>query len=578
MLACGEILEGRYRILSQIGEGGMSRVFLARDERIDKVWAVKQAKTPADPDDRRLVSSCFFAEAELMRTLDHISFPRIVDVICRSDGSCVVMDYIEGQTLDEVLRAQGAQPQDRVISWGRQLGSALCYLHARTPPVIYRDLKPGNVMLQDSGRVRLIDFGAVARHEVCVADGQASLGTPGYAAPEQLDCGVADVRTDVFGLGMTLRVLATGRPPDSHSARQSPGPSGEPCLSEGLWRVIDIATRPDPAERYQSCAELVCALESCHLFDRDYRAGLRRRLARFLVSCMLAGLMLVAGLALLVCAGVRVDRSYDALVAQARQATDDDQRASCYRAAIEEVPTRMEAYRGLVALFGEDEAFTLDEERLWQEIAVPTLACVQGDEGYAELCFEVGRLYWFSYDFGSGSLARWRAALPWFEQAACDERFERHETARTYANAARAGQSLVDHVGQGEETSEDYRAYFEEVCALVELCAQEQSAYERLAGLQIAMRMLFDEHAGIAGAGVGPEEMERLVDDVYSRARATDASSVRAHRTCEQLLAGEDALRAALASDRAERQRLSLLQEASSRSPVPSTPVAKDVS
>lgn len=557
MLACGEVLSGRYRILSHIGEGGMSHVFLARDERIGKLWAVKQAKVPCSTAQRETISSCFLVEAQLMRSLDHMAFPRIVDIVRRSDGICVVMDYIEGHALSSIVREHGPQSVERVVSWGVQLCDALGYLHALVPPVIYRDMKPSNVMVQSDGRVRLVDLGAAVRSH---ASGEAAgcLGTQGYAAPEQFERGgCVDERTDVFGLGMTL--AATLLDDASQEARGGGSRAGgDMPVPQGLMRVISIATDPDPRARYQNCAEMMDALINHAALDELHRRAVRRRLACFVAPSLAAVFLLVAGFVLTVWATWRIESSYDELLSRAEATTDEGERMACYEQAISDEPSRIEGYLGLVDLFGSDETFTLDEERVWQCSAVPTVTCIMRDSRYGELCYQVGRLYWYCYDFGSGSEVRWRCALPWFEQAAAEERFEQRGTAQTYSDAARAALSLDELVRQGEESADDYRSYYLQVVSLVHLAEAERTRLGQVTGLQIALRMLFERHAGIVDAGVRPDDIEQLVDEAMAHLRSTDMSNSRVRDVCVETLQGEGALRSALAADRAELARRSV--------------------
>ena len=130
----GTVIENKYEILKLIGKGGMSKVYLAMDQNLKKQWAVKEIEK------KEIMLQSALAEANMMKKLDHPNLPRIVDIIDGNDVIYVVMDYIEGEPLSDVLSKRGAQPQETVIQWAKELCGVLTYLHTQTPPIIYRDM------------------------------------------------------------------------------------------------------------------------------------------------------------------------------------------------------------------------------------------------------------------------------------------------------------------------------------------------------------------------------------------------------------------------------------------------------
>ena len=219
MVAEGTLVGKRYRILTQIGKGGMSTVYLAMDSSLNKQWAVKEIRNVTDPVQRDLVIRSLTVEANMIKRFDHPAIPRIVDLIEEKSSLFVVMDYVEGQTLSALLKKKGAQKEEDVVDWGIQLCDVLDYLHRRKPPVVFRDVKPSNIMLTPDGAIKLIDFGIAleigkgAVDKPLIGDDR-QLGTPGYGAPEQFDeHGVVDARTDIYALGATLFHLLTGSHP-----------------------------------------------------------------------------------------------------------------------------------------------------------------------------------------------------------------------------------------------------------------------------------------------------------------------------------------------------------------------------
>ena len=158
MLEIGSIIDGKYKILNVIGKGGMSVVYLAMNERANKQWAIKEVRKDG-VQNFEVVKQNLIVETDLLKRLNHPHLPSIIDVIDGDGTFLIVMDYIEGNPLSKAIKNSGAQNQDDVIEWSKQLCDVLGYLHSRKPPIIYRDMKPSNVMLKPDGNVMLIDFG-----------------------------------------------------------------------------------------------------------------------------------------------------------------------------------------------------------------------------------------------------------------------------------------------------------------------------------------------------------------------------------------------------------------------------------
>lgn len=235
MLEIGSVVDGKYKILNVIGKGGMSVVYLAMNERINKQWAIKEVMKNDYRD-----FSLDKKEIEMMKKLKHSHLPSIVDVIESESSLLIVMDYIEGQSLDDVFAEQGAQSEETVLEWAEQLCDVLNYLHTQDPPIIYRDMKPGNVMLKPDGNLMLIDFGAAREYKPQNLKDTISLGTRGYAAPEQYrEDGQSDTRTDIYCLGVMLFQLFTGENPQE----LRPITDLKPELSSGLEAVIAKCTQ-----------------------------------------------------------------------------------------------------------------------------------------------------------------------------------------------------------------------------------------------------------------------------------------------------------------------------------------------
>ena len=239
-----------------LGRGGIYATYLIRDFRVNRLWAMKvcdKKNRSYSPKIRELI----LTEPHMMMKLDHLAIPKVVDIIEDEDSIFIVRDYIEGKTLETIVSMQGAQPADKVIEWGKQICSVLGYLHSQNPPLIYRDMKPANVMLKLDGTIKLVDFGVMRVYKEGAKGDTCNLGTHGYAAPEQYGGRQTDVRTDIFGLGMTMHHLVTGVNPRKPPYEVKPIREINPQLPKGLEYIISKCIEIDPDKRYQNASELM---------------------------------------------------------------------------------------------------------------------------------------------------------------------------------------------------------------------------------------------------------------------------------------------------------------------------------
>lgn len=187
MLEIGSLVDGKYKILNKIGQGGMSVVYLAMNEKANKQWAIKEVRKDGKKD-FDVIRQGLVVETDMLKRLKHPHLPSIVDVIDGEGTFLIVMDYIEGNPLNVLVNEQGAQSQEDVIDWAKQLCDVLGYLHSRTPAIIYRDMKPSNVMLKPDGNVMLIDFGTAREYKnKNMVEDTTCLGTQGYALRSSLE-------------------------------------------------------------------------------------------------------------------------------------------------------------------------------------------------------------------------------------------------------------------------------------------------------------------------------------------------------------------------------------------------------
>ena len=259
MLHAGEVLLDRYEILKMIGKGGMSTVYQARDLVSQQLLAVKDVDR-SGLQQNQVVEQSLTAEGRMLKQLSNPHLPKIYDIIEQPEKIMLVMDYIQGESLDKVIARQGAQSVEQTLDWGMQICEVLHYLHSQPTPIIYRDMKPANVMLQPNGQLMLIDFGTARTEKVGIemkAD-TVCIGTAGFAAPEQFGgFGQSTARTDIFCLGATMYNMVTGHSPCDRPTGILPLEQWKPELANSpISEIIKKCTRNDPDARYQTAMEL----------------------------------------------------------------------------------------------------------------------------------------------------------------------------------------------------------------------------------------------------------------------------------------------------------------------------------
>ncbi len=266
MLEQGVLLQDRYRIVKVLGGGGMGQVYLAHDIRLaDKFCAVKELipDPHATPDEREQDTAQFHREAAILAHLSHPNLPNVSDYFEQGGNFYLVMDYIEGETLlDRLNRSPEGLPEQEVATWVMQLCEVLDYLHSHDPPVIFRDMKPANVMVTADGTVKLIDFGVARLFDPTKHTDTLKMGTAGYAPPEQYaGQGQTTPRSDVYSLGATLQELLTGDDPTAHPFVFTPPRQLNHSISPRLSAAVMKALSLDPYDRFPSAQALSRALQ-----------------------------------------------------------------------------------------------------------------------------------------------------------------------------------------------------------------------------------------------------------------------------------------------------------------------------
>ncbi|HIE13108.1 MAG TPA: serine/threonine protein kinase, partial [Desulfotomaculum sp.] len=260
-LAPGSLLEGRYLIVGVLGRGGMGAVYKALDQRLDNMpVAIKEMSTGAvRAGDLEKAVASFKREAKMLVGLRHPALPRVTDFFPYEERWYLVMDYIEGETLEAVARRRGPIPEAEVLDWARQLCAVLDYLHGQEPPVIFRDLKPANIMLAPKGEIKLIDFGIARHFRPGKGEDTTLYGSVGFSAPEQYGEGQTDARADIYSLGATLHYLLTGADPAKKPFHFTP-PGELVSVSPALEAAVMKAVAFDPGERPAGAREMLALL------------------------------------------------------------------------------------------------------------------------------------------------------------------------------------------------------------------------------------------------------------------------------------------------------------------------------
>lgn len=539
MAEIGSVIDGKYEILKLIGQGGMSKVYLAMDKRLNKQWAVKEIEKKAKDKNNDIIIQSAIDEANMIKKLDHPSLPRIVDIIDRSTKIYVVMDYIEGEPLSDILDEYGAQPQEIVIEWAKQLCEVLDYLHTRTPSIIYRDMKPGNVMLKPDGNIKLIDFGIAREYkEQSLAD-TVSLGTRGYAAPEQFGGkGQTDPRTDVYCLGVTLYHLVTGHNPTEPPYELYPIRYWNPNLSGGLERIIEKCTQLNPDDRYQSCAELLYALNHYEEIDDVYRAKQKAKLRNFSIVAGSAVLCLFVGIFGQVMKTHTNNSDFAANILMAETASADSSKVDYYLNAIDIKPTDNEGYLGLIDTFKNDVRFTVEEEEQLKKKLNPNLPALKESENYADLAFELGKIYWYYYDYGKtetndNQVTRMKSSVQWFQDAVQYGSKEKpyYEMATIYRDIGKFNQDINLHIEEASDKGK-YLPYWNNLSGLIELVANDPDENEivKLELYKLGMNSIEMYARKLKADGVEEAEIRALFDLIKE---STEQVSVTTDKTEE---------------------------------------------
>lgn len=386
MLEIGSIFDSQLKIIEVIGQGGMGVVYLARDLADGTEWALKEQRITRD--NRGLLVS----EAELLRRLSHPALPKLRYWRETDQFFYLVMEYIEGYTLEDVILAKGRVGETLAIEWFIQICRVLNYLHGLETPVVYRDFKPSNIMLDGSGNIRIIDFGIAQEYQNRSAKAKVVALTRGYAAPEQYDGRYyLDARTDIYALAVTMHYLLTGKDPNKPPYHFRPVRKLQKSLSYGIEFILKKCLQPNPDKRYRDVSQL--------LEDLEHMDALERRLKRSVIQKRAAG---AAAAVLALSASVSVYylnlksrtseiEQYYVWIEQAETAGSLEPMLQRLERAMELSPENPEAYilyAGAYVTYGQPE---IALEFIDREI-IPRFPDIYQDDGFLALIQEIEAL------------------------------------------------------------------------------------------------------------------------------------------------------------------------------------------
>lgn len=570
MLQIGSIVDGKYKVLSKIGQGGMSVVYLALNERANKTWAIKEIRKDG-VQDFTTVKQGLIAETNILKSLNHKYLPSIVDVIDDDETFLIVMDYIQGKSLNVILRESMEQDGypisvEDTLSWAKQLCDVLYYLHTRPQPIIYRDMKPANVMLKPDGEISLIDFGTARVFKTGNSEDTTCLGTPGYAAPEQYGGnGQTRPQTDIYCLGATLHHLITGRNPAATPFNFPKITQCRPTLLEetpkelrnillGLEMIIDKCTQYEIKDRYQSCAELKYDLEHPEDLGIPHRKKLRNKLIAFGGSAAMAVVLGGVSLFGMVMENKTKSSGYEYYISKAQTASQGEA-IEQYQKAIALNPTSEEAYLGMLDAMLQDNELSVEEDMIISTVLDSkengrnkenSVYFQANKSGFVKFSYQLGLAYYYSVGSGGDK----SAARGWFknvtdaDMSSLDMGEEDSEKDAWQARAEilgkiseyRAKVGVANQAGDEEVSYEDY--WYDMLSLVDDQVAERDNVITELRLYNEIVYQIFNQTMEFRDAGLSQETMRTALSDIQSKLERMNTGKNRQAEDLKQEILG----------------------------------------
>lgn len=523
MLAVGTKLR-EYTILSLIGKGGMSKVWLAEDDSVQKKWAIKEIVKTTPEFITTVRSDGKLDEIEMLKKIDSPYTPRIVDLLEDVSTLYVVMDYISGENLQKMLQREKKIKPDLVAKWMVSVCSLLSYLHKKG--IIYRDIKPANIILTEEGNIKIIDFGIAKEVINGRYDDQVVIGTKGYTAPEHLNHRT-DEKTDQYSVGVTMYQLITGENPSAEGFSIKHLKQINKRYSTGLDEIIQKSTDPNPNKRFKDMDEMIVALENYKKLDSNYFHKIKRRVRTHNFIHTLGALAIIAGICCFIYAHILDLSVYKQLINKSElnpEALQDD-----YIQAIEIRPYDSQAYSLLIDLLNEGKGGLTESEaqEIEQLFAYYDSHAIIKASGYGEVCHKIGDAYLLYYESIPISKVRERLDLAsaYYERSA-QSKYEMSEIASSLVfmndfTNARMNKEELTQVGANEFFTQVYTlinassTYFGKGTTKLKLVIGNVIAYE-----------LKTSKSDFLKAGISQSSYDKLIERIEQMVDVTTSNSV----------------------------------------------------
>lgn len=508
---------GKYELISTLGQGGMSTIFLVEDSHLHKKWALKKidlwrfsnggsmgeksnSNVSQSSNDNKMVEQ-LFGEAIRMKELSYPGLPLVVDVWTDETALYLVMEYIKGNTLQEIFNKKGTFSIKQTIDIMSKICQIIDYLHRQSPPIIYRDMKPSNIMIGKDSRVWLIDFGIARTFTSHKEEDTICLGTKGFAAPEQYGgMGQSNQRTDVFGIGITMYYLLTGKKLSEEPYKILEYKKLKHIMPKKLYEVIKKATSEDPKKRYSSVKQLMHAIVNYQkVFEISQKQVLFRTIA-LITQNLLIIVLIIFGF--LFVSFREHQTKYHSLISQKK-----------YEQAIELMPEKKEAYHEILfQTFLKDNLISeAEKETMYLLLQKAMMKLPKKD--YAELCYENAKLIWYFYD--AKFEERIIQAYPVFLEAKRN-RLKSNEDLSIYIGIGFFYQEINPLVFKESYDKKEIIKYYQYLKEL--LLKMNQNSFEQYKGMNKEACNLIEislqrYYKVFKESGISTSEMESFIDD-----------------------------------------------------------------
>ena len=536
MLNKGFILENRYKIVNVAGKGGTSIVYRAVDLKANNAQrAVKEVMKSNGTDAYNARQESLLIKKFFEKDVKNSFFPNIIEIIDNNpDALYIVQDYIDGVSMEKLL-AYDPFRHKTVLRYAKDICSVMSFIHKCG--MIHSDMKPDNIMVvrnyddfENSKRpdkydtLKFIDFGSVIERR------QGTFAyTPAYAAPEQFNKEELDERTDIFNIGATLYHMMTGKKPRNVSSKGKLVSSQERFafgkgMNASLVRIIKKCVNEDRDKRYQTCEELYDALDKAENHTYARASVLFAVLAAvFIAFSSFAGNM----------AEKRRVASLKELIEEAENANDDDEKLEKFQEVIKADASYGNAYLEIIKIYKHDRKFDNEENAQLVRLVNSNINELETSPEYEKVCFQIGILYWFYYNYGSeegqdSSTVGKTKSVKWFENAQT-ERFKKsdpsdYEVARVYHDIGNF--YVISQQKEFELVKGDYaNELWDNINELNDLAGKSEAGPEKLV-LETYKAILNLENSNInyfAKAGISYEKQRALVNDIRNKADAYNA-------------------------------------------------------